>query len=204
MAYLQYQFGAQLDTAGRALSDTSYSAQLLGSEKLWMLLEGTHVLTLMLFAGTILFVDLRLLGLAFRSVPISRISRALLPYTVAGLVIIFVTGILVFFAKPLEYYHNFAFRVKLVLLLVAVANIAWFHFKVQTGEGEWDRAERPPLRVRAAGAVSILVWVAVIATGRCMAYEWFTCDAASPFVAAAAQCAEKNATLAAIQPEIAP
>jgi hypothetical protein len=48
---------------------------LLGSLRWWMLLEGTHVLTMAVFAGSILFVDLRLLGLALPNVPISRVTR---------------------------------------------------------------------------------------------------------------------------------
>lgn len=63
MAYLQYKLGAVPDASGKLDSSTSWSAQLLGSVHWWMWLEATHVLTLAVFGGTILFVDPRLLGL---------------------------------------------------------------------------------------------------------------------------------------------
>lgn len=203
LAYLQFQFGAQVDGAGRALSDTSWSARLQGSERLWMLLEGTHVLTLMLFAGSILFVDLRLLGLALPQTPVSRVTNSLLPYTVVGFVVMVLTGVLVFFANPLEYWHNFAFRVKIAFLVAAAINIFVFHHRVQADQARWDSQPRPPASVRRAAAASLALWIAVIVAGRCMAYEWFTCDKGGAFVQLVAQCAVKQATLDQIQPELA-
>ena len=127
LAELQYRLGATTDGSGKIVPDSSWSAQLLSSERLWMLLEGTHVVTLMLFAGTILFVDLRLLGVAFRNVPVSRVADQVLPWTVGGFAVLLLTGGALFFSNPLEYWHNFAFRMKLGLLVAAAANIFWFH-----------------------------------------------------------------------------
>ena len=63
---------------------TSWSQQFAGSLHLWALTEGTHVLSLMLFAGTILVVDLRMLGVAFRDVPYSTLNNKVLPLTIGG------------------------------------------------------------------------------------------------------------------------
>jgi len=202
MAYLQYQLGAQIDASGRADAYTSWSAQLQGSERLWMLLEGTHVLTLMLFAGTILFVDLRLLGLTLPNTPISRVTRSLLPYTVVGFVVMVISGVLIYFANPFEYYHNFAFRAKLVFLLLAAANIFIFHGRVQANQDQWDANPLPPTNVRRAAATSIALWIAVIVAGRCMAYEWFTCSKGGALVSTLAGCEDKQATLTAIAKEV--
>lgn len=59
-ASVQYRLGAESAPGGLVVPDTSWSARLQGSETLWMVLEGTHVLTIMLFAGTILFVNPRI------------------------------------------------------------------------------------------------------------------------------------------------
>jgi hypothetical protein len=198
MAYLQYQLGAETDASGKLDGYSSWSAQLLGSVHWWMWLEATHVVTLTVFAGSILFVDLRLLGLALPSTPISRVNRSLLPLTVVGFVVLVITGVLVFFGKPFEYYHNFAFRVKVVFLLLAAINIFIFHARVQANQAAWDDALRPPARARRAAALSILVWVLVIAAGRGMAYERFTCAKASPVIATLADCEGQKATLAEI------
>ncbi|MDX3908409.1 MAG: hypothetical protein QHC67_01120 [Sphingobium sp.] len=168
-----------------------------------MLLEGTHVVTLMLFAGSILFVDLRLLGVLLPNRPVSKVADSILPYTVGGFLVMLLTGTALFFANPFEYYHNVIFRVKLVFVVAAAINIFIFHFRVQANRGAWDDAQRPPAKVRFAAGTSIALWVAVIVAGRCMAYDWFSCDMASGFVAAAEQCQERTATLAAIEPGLA-
>ncbi len=204
LAYLQYQFGAQLDSAGRALSDTSWSAQLQGSERIWMLLEGTHVITLMLFAGSILFVDLRLLGLVLPKWPVSKVADSILPYTVAGFIILLLTGLALFFANPFEYYHNVVFRIKLAFLAVAAINIFVFHYRIQKNRAAWDSAARPPFKVRFAAGTSIALWIAVIFAGRAMAYSWYDCDTAQGSAAAIGQCKQRATTLASIEPELAP
>lgn len=203
LAELQYRLGAALDASGKIVPDTSWSAQLLSSERLWMMIEGTHLITLMVFAGTILFVDLRLLGIAFRTTPFSRISDSVLPWTVGGFIALLITGSALFFSNPLEYYHNLAFRVKLVFLLAAALNIFWFHVRVQASRPDWDTAERPPARVRAAGATSIALWFLVIFAGRYMAYDWVTCMNPGAFVSAVAQCDVHDAALEKIDQEIA-
>lgn len=203
LAELQYRLGATLDASGKIMPDTSWSAQLLSSERLWMIVEGTHVLTLMVFAGTILFVDLRLLGLAFRKTPVSQVADSVLPWTVGGFVVLLVTGLTLFFSNPLEYYHNFAFRLKFLFLLAAALNIFWFHVRVQANRPEWDAAEVPPRRVRAAGATSIALWFLVIFSGRYMAYDWVTCMNPSALVSAIDQCAAHDAAQEKIDAEIA-
>lgn len=203
LAELQYRLGATLDASGKIVPDTSWSAQLLSSERLWMMIEGTHVLTLMVFAGTILFVDLRLLGVAFRKTPVSQVSDSVLPWTVGGFCVLLVTGLALFFSNPLEYYHNLAFRLKLVFLLAAALNIFWFHVRVQANRPSWDAAEVPPGTVRAAGATSIALWFLVIVAGRYMAYDWVTCMNPGTLVSAIAQCDVHDAAQAKIDEEIA-
>lgn len=203
MAYLQYEFGAQVDASGRVLSDTSWSAQLQGSERLWMLFEGAHVLTLMLFAGTILFVDLRLLGLAFRNVPVSKVTDTILPYTIIGFTVLLLTGLALFFANPFEYYHNFVFRLKAGFILAAALNIFFFHYRIQANRATWDALARPPVAARAAAGISLALWVGVIVAGRYVAYDWTKCEGARGVVAAVAQCADHDATLAVLEPELA-
>lgn len=203
LAYVQYRLGAESAPGGLVVPDTSWSARLQGSETLWMVLEGTHVLTIMLFAGTILFVDLRLLGLALRETPVSRVSKAVLPWTVAGFVVMVITGSALFFANPLEYYHSFVFRLKAVFLLLAALNIFYFHWRASAGQHKWDDATRPPVRVRASAAASLALWLLVIATGRYAAYDWFSCDVATGFVAEVSQCDHYTQSLNKAEAELA-
>jgi len=201
LAALQYRLGATLDGSGHIVADTPWSAQLQSSERLWMIVEGTHVISLMVFAGTILFVDLRLLGVVLRGTPVSKVADNLLPWTVGGFLLILLTGGALFFSNPLEYFHNFAFRVKLVLLLAAAINVFWFHFRVQRDRAAWDAAPVPPRAARRSAATSLALWFAVIAAGRYMAYDWVKCMNPGWFVSEVAQCETYDRTLAAIDQE---
>jgi hypothetical protein len=160
--------------------DPSWSEQLASTLNFWGLLEGTHVLSLMLFAGTIFLVDFRLLGWSFRKTPVSVISDRVLPLTVFGFVLMIVTGVALFYAKPLLYYHNVWFRLKLIFLALATLNIMIFHFRVQRSRDAWDTAASPPAAAKASAIVSITAWILVITFGRFIAYDWFECGKPLP------------------------
>ena len=199
LADVQFRLGAQVDAAGRLLTDTSWSERLRGSENLWPLLEGAHVLTLMLFAGTILIVDLRLLGVAFRNAPVSKVTDTLLPYTVAGFAMMVATGLLLFFSNPLDYYHNVWFRLKFAFVILAAVNIFFFHHRVQSNRTSWDHLAKPPGGARAAALISLSLWTAIIVAGRFAAYDWFDCEQVNGWVAEVSQCAARATALARIE-----
>ena len=168
----------------------SWSQQFLGSFNLWSLLEGTHVLTLMLFAGTIWIVDLRMLGVAFKNVPFSKLNEKVLPYTAVGFAAMLITGFILFLAKPMDYYHNVWFRAKIIFLIIASINIFWFHHKVQKNQEEWDANPNPPLPVKLSAVISMTSWILIIIFGRFIAYNWFECGKPQPaFVNVFAECA---------------
>ncbi len=172
------------------LAATPWSIALHESLHLYPLVETTHVLSLLLFVGTVAFVDLRLLGWVFREVPVSEISARLLPWTLGGFVIAVCTGALLFYAIPVRTYLSIFFRIKVVMLITAGLNAALLHRQMNRGAAVWDRDERPPLRARVAGAVSLVSWATVIVMGRMIAYNWFDCDnqPQSDFVNWAAGC----------------
>lgn len=158
------------------LAATRGSTALHESQYVYPLVESTHVLTLTLFAGTVALLDLRLLGLALRRVPVSQVVARVLPFTVAGFVVMVLTGALLFYAIPVRTYQSVFFRAKVLMLIGAGLNVWVFHFRVKPSMGEWDRAAVPPRGARLAGAVSLLLWTGVVFAGRLTAYNWFDCD----------------------------
>ena len=153
----------------------SWSEALLGSLNFWGLLEGTHLICMMLFAGTIFVVDLRLLGVTFRKTPVSVVSDRVLPLTVFGFILVVASGLSLFFAKPEFYYHNIWFRVKMIVLAIALINILVFHGRIQATQGSWDADEKPPRQARVAAAMSLIAWLLVITFGRFIPYDWYEC-----------------------------
>ena len=160
---------------GAEADASSWSEQLLGSVNFWALLEGTHLFALMLFFGTLFFVDGRLLGLVFRKTPIRTVHDRLLPLMTAGFVILVITGAGLFFSKPVAYYHNIWFRMKLVVIALAMVNVAVFHFRVRRESAAWDTAAVAPFGARISAVVSLIAWIAVIGCGRLIAYSWLEC-----------------------------
>ena len=158
------------------LGATRWSVALLESFWVWPLVESAHVMALGLFAGTAWMMDLRLLGVSFRAVPIPEFRNRMLPWTRGGFAVMAVTGLLLLYSNPVRYYQNIFFRVKVILLIVAAVNVWWFHARTYRRATEWGRDPRPPWAVRMAGAVSLLVWALVVVSGRLIAYNWFDCD----------------------------
>jgi hypothetical protein len=158
------------------LAATPWSIALHESLYVYPLVESAHVLTLGLFVGTLTIVDLRLLGLAFRSLPVSEVCARLLPWTVAGFAVMVLTGLLLFYAIPVRTYQSVWFRVKVCLLLAAGVNAWVYHRRVERDRARWDAAPKPPRGARIAAATSLALWSGVIVMGRMIAYNWFDCD----------------------------
>jgi hypothetical protein len=158
------------------LADTRGSIALHESLFMYPLVESTHVLTLCLFVGMTATMDLRLLGLTLRSVPMSEVRGRLLPWITAGFVVMVVTGVMLFYAIPVRSYQNVFFRFKLIALVFAGLNAWVFHGHVERRVAEWDRDRVPPRAARAAGMASLVLWALIIVAGRMIAYNWFDCD----------------------------
>jgi hypothetical protein len=128
------------------------------------------------FFGLALLFDLRLLGWTMRRVPVSEMSRRLLPWTVAAFVVMVASGSLLLLAIPLRTYQNIFFRTKMVMLALAGVNVWIFNSRTYRRVEKWDLSVSPPRAARVAGALSIVLWIGFIISGRMIAYNWFDCD----------------------------
>ena len=113
-----------------------------------------HVVTLALFAGLIIMMDLRLLGIGNLRTPISQLQRRLFPWQMLGLAVMVSSGLILLLSEPLRFYGNPFFRIKLVLLALAFVNAMTFHFTVYRRVAEWDSRPVPPLAAQNSPALS--------------------------------------------------
>lgn len=150
----------------QAIGDTAIAAAVRENELLFPWLEVAHVLAVATVFGSVLIVDLRLIGVASTSYPISRLTKSMLPMTWIAFAGAVVTGAMMFSAKPVDYFENTAFRAKMLLLVAAGFNMLLFHLLTMRGIALWDRDAPTPLAARIAGFSSILIWLAVVACGR--------------------------------------
>jgi hypothetical protein len=171
------------------LAANPWSIALHESLYMYPLVESTHVLAICLFLGTLAVVDLRVLGAAYPDVPVAQMTTRILPWAVAGFVILVVTGVLLFFAIPVRSYQSVWFRAKVVLLVAAGINAWWFHKRAQGDVETWGGSQPVPKGARISALVSLSTWAGVVVTGRLIAYNWYDCDRPqSAFVTWFAEC----------------
>ncbi len=132
--------------------------------------NAVHVLCITLVYGSILVVDLRLLGLLDRGREVSRISHEMLRITWAAFAGAVISGALFFSANATTYWFNNAFRFKMLAILLAGINMLVFQFGTYRNVAAWDRNAPTPGAARLAGALSILLWTTVIVLGRVIGF----------------------------------
>jgi hypothetical protein len=154
-----------LQQALARLQDLPFPTQIRESDWLFPTIETMHVFALVLVVGTIMTVDLRLLGLANRERPYSQVAAEMLPWTWTAFAIAALAGMLMFSSKALTYYGNIPFRLKMICLLLAAINMAMFHWLGTRRLEAWDRG-RPPRAAKFAGGASLLLWITIVAAGR--------------------------------------
>jgi hypothetical protein len=157
------------------LGNTPWSIALHESRYVFLAVLTVHVLTLTVFVGTAVMIDLRLLGMTMTRVPVSNVVAQLLPWNGAGFLVMVASGALLFYAAPLLRYENPFFRLKMAALALAILNIWLFRRTVYRRVAEWDLDPVPPRRARIAGGLSLVLLTIIITLGRMMAYAgyWF-------------------------------
>jgi hypothetical protein len=132
--------------------------------------EVVHVFAIAMLIGTIMIVDLRLLGLASTKRPFSELSQRLLPFTWAAFVVALIAGSLLFISRATEYFVNPVFWFKMVLIVAAGINMVIFEFITVRSVQQWNLDPTPPREARLAGGISIACWVLVLVLGRLIAF----------------------------------
>jgi hypothetical protein len=154
------------------LESTTWSVTLHESVWAYPVIESVHVLSLCLFVGFTLMMDLRLVGLAFRRAPILKVVEQLAPWIRGGFVLMLVSGALLFYTTPVKFYENVFFQAKVVMLVLAGTN-AWLFHRRARRLTQTERATGTVPGARLAGGISLLLWTGVITSGRMVAYNWF-------------------------------
>lgn len=125
-------------------------------------IETLHIVGLATLFGSLLIVELRLLGV-IRRVDAGALARLVLPWTLAGFALAASSGAALFFARAAELVSNPVFLVKLLLIATAGINAAWLHTR-----GPLDAAS---VATRVQAGLSLMIWLTVIACGRWIAYS---------------------------------
>lgn len=150
------------------LQQTALAVSLQESSWLYPAAETLHIIAFVVAVGCLLVLDLRLIGLG-RWAAFDQATGALLPWAIGAFCLTIPTGILLLLPEAPSIARNPAFLVKMALMLLAGANAALFHLGPWRQRARWAHGA-PPSSARLSGAVSILLWIGVIVSGRLIAY----------------------------------
>lgn len=129
-----------------------------------------HLISIAVFGGMAVMGNLRVLGFAMRSVPVSQVIGQFRAWKWAGFAILLVTGTLLAMSDPMEYYGNIMFWISMFLLLLAGLNAMAFHNGAYRTVSAWDTAPTAPANARRWAGVSLFLWIALIFAGRAIAF----------------------------------
>ena len=141
-------------------------SQMIASTNWFPLLESIHVIAAATVVGSILWVDLRLLGLAATRHPLSTLNRELLPWTWGAFSVAAITGLGMFITRAASHVTNPAFQWKILLLILAGLNMAYFHFRIYRHIDRQNTAVTTATRLRVTGGLSLMLWAGVMLAGR--------------------------------------
>ena len=164
MTFLEIAAWLEATTLARWVQESQYG---------FALVVGVHLLALSVSVGTLVWFDLRLLGVSLLRVPVSVLYRRLMPIILSGFTVMFLSGGILLAAYATSAYGNLYFRIKMVAIALAGINAFVYHRVTERQIHRWDEARAPSTPARAAGLVSIAVWTIVILAGRMMSYTMF-------------------------------
>ena len=152
------------------LQNSGVATTIRNSLILFPMLEAAHVIALGLVFGTILIVDLRLLGVAGRERAYARVSNDVLKWTWAAFGLAVITGTLMFTTNARVYVDNTFFRIKFALMALAGLNMLVFQITTGRAHAAWGEGQPAPRLGKAAAVLSLLLWLGVIFMGRAVGF----------------------------------
>lgn len=140
---------------------TAFTTMVQNSWWAGAVINVAHVLTLSVFAGALLLVDLRLLNAGLREQPLARLAADARPWLIGGLLGLAITGAPQMVTLAVRNYYNFFFWFKMTVL--AVALIYTFTIRQHIVS---DNSRSGSLVAKLVGSISIVLWAVVTATAR--------------------------------------
>ena len=143
---------------------TRIGATIRESTVLFPVIESVHLVALALIGGAVIVVDLRFLGYGLTHLPLRRVARNASPWLIAGVTVMFLTGIPLFLSEATKCYFSPAFWVKMAALAAAIL----FSVTVRSRMAAADRAG--PASLKLTGLVSLCLWLTVGVAGRVIGF----------------------------------
>lgn len=145
---------------------TAIGHAIRGSQWLFPVIEAGHLLGLCVLGGSLLVLDMRMLGLGLRRQPIAGIAREVRPWMLGSIGVMVVTGSALFLSESVKCYYSQAFWVKMTTLPFALLFTLTVRQRVAMA-GTVDTTVRTNL----VAIVSLVMWFTVAAAGRWIGFS---------------------------------
>jgi hypothetical protein len=150
----------------RWIQNSSLLVGMRSSPWLFPIVATIHLFGLAIVGGSVLVVDLRLLGLGLRRQPVSKLARDAELWLLRGLLVSIPTGVLLFMCFATKYYYLTTFWVKMASLLLVLL----FTFSVRRKVTMSDETRSRPVWTRLVAVVSLALWTSVAIAGRLIGF----------------------------------
>src|SRR5688572_14112743 len=153
-----------------AMEATELAVALRNSVWSYPLVNAAHILGVALLVGSIVPLDLRLLG-AWRSAPLAPLWNILTRTAGAGFLLAIIFGMLLFITRATEYIASNLFLAKMAVVIIGTGNVMALRIPPPSDASEIASAHAmPPLRLRLAAGVSLTAWLTAMTLGRLVGY----------------------------------
>jgi hypothetical protein len=146
---------------------TAIATAIKNSDWAFAVIESFHLLGLAVIGGTVLIVNLRLLGLGFRSQPVSQVAHDTHRWFIGSLLVMLTSGSLMFLSEAVKCYYSESFLVKMASLFLAIVFTFTVHRRVVMTEGAAIGRHRRKL----VALISLALWFTAGAAGRWIGFS---------------------------------
>ena len=157
-------------SVSHAIQSTDLFTAVRQSVLFYPIVLSTHLTCIAIFGGMILATDLRLLGVALKSIPVAAVIESTRIWKRIGFVVMITCGILLAGAHLDKYYGNPYFQMKLSLLVLIGIHGLYFRRSVYAHPIDLDLEPKMPVKAKLAGGISLVLWLCVVTCGRWIAY----------------------------------
>lgn len=152
------------------LANTPVSMVIQSVSWIIPMVQSVHIMAVTIVVGSVLMVDMKLLGVVGRGQPISAATRRYLPWIWVALVVLLLTGSILTMAEPRRELINNVFRLKMALIVLVCAVTGAFQLVVSRNASAWGDTPSNQWQARLLAIGTLAVWIVIIFCGRWIAY----------------------------------
>ena len=152
------------------IEQTSLSVYVQNTPVVVPAVQTIHILAVAAVLASALMIDLRLLGISGRELPLTRVSARFRPVIWWALPVLLITGMIMISGEPARSLANWVFQLKMLFLLSAIAVTLGLQAPLKGNPGYWESSGARRGAAKALAVVSMLLWIGIVCAGRWIAY----------------------------------